>query len=171
MVVVVVLALAAVYRSFGSAETGTGNLTLPPPEPNENQNARNFEAVDVEGNPFELTDEGTYVLAFWSSLNENSNEAQPGFEKLAREYGDEEDVTFAVVYVNSAPKDGDAPYIVLQPATGRLTSLYNVKRVPRLFVIDEGKIAFPLDGYYDGYQNDLEEELDAALEEDRNRTG
>ena len=73
------------YRSFGGAETGTGNLTLAPPEPNIGSSARTFTATDVEGNRFTLSDEGVYVLAFWSPLNQNSNQARPGFVEVARE--------------------------------------------------------------------------------------
>ena len=111
-----------------------------------------------------LSDKGVYVLAFWSSLNLGSNEARPGFVELARKYEDD-GVSFAAVYVNSPPRGGDAPYITLQDSTGRLTSLYNVKHVPRLFLIQDGDIEFVHDGYYEGIEKDLEEALKSALKE------
>ncbi len=160
----VVLVAALVYRPFGGAETGTGSLTLPQPAPNAGDNAPAFEVKTVAGRDFELSDRGVYVLTFWSTLNKDSNESVPGFEDLAREFEDD-GVSFAVVYVNSAPSDGDAPYAVLQDPTGKLTSLYNVKHVPRLFLIDDGNIEFVHDGYYEGIEKDLEEALKSALEE------
>ncbi|CAN5539194.1 hypothetical protein BH24ACT18_BH24ACT18_00920 [soil metagenome] len=168
VVAVLVLAMALFYRSFGGAETGTGNLTLAPPEPNIGSSARNFTATDVEGDQYELSDEGVYVLAFWSPLNQNSNRARPGFIEVAREYGEE--ASFAVVYVNGARRDVDAPYERLYDPTGRLASRYNVKRVPRLFVVRDGVISWALDEYYEGYEKDLGQKIEEATtgkEEDR----
>jgi thiol-disulfide isomerase/thioredoxin len=162
VVFLVVLAAAGFYRSFGSAETGTGTLTLPQPAPTVNDPAPTFTAESMGGEPFTLSDEGVYALAFWSTLNESSNEAQPGFARLAEEY-EEDGVSFAVVYVNSAPSDGDAPYAVLQDPSGKLTSLYNVKHVPRLFVVENGDIKLVQNGYYEGNEEDLEEVLKEAL--------
>jgi hypothetical protein len=158
-----VLAVALIYRSFGGAETGTGNLTLAAPEPNIGSAARTFTATDVEGNRFELSDEGIYVLAFWSPLNQNSNKARPGFMEAAREYGDE--ASFAVIYVNGARRDVDAPYDRLYDPTGRLASLYNVKRVPKLFVVRDGVISWVLgeDQHYEGYEKDLGQKIEEAV--------
>ncbi len=161
LVAVLVLAGALLYDTFGGAETGTGSLTLPPPEPNENTPAKNFTARDVEGNTFELSDNGVYVLAFWSPYNQGSNRARPGFIEVAREYN--EDASFAVVYVNGAREDKDEPYDRLYDPTGRLASRYNVKRVPRLFVVRDGMISWVLDVYYPGYEKDLKQEIDEAL--------
>jgi thiol-disulfide isomerase/thioredoxin len=164
VVVFLVVAVAATYRSFGSEETGTGTLTLPQPAPNEGAPAPQFTVETVEGRRFELSDEGIYVLTFWSSLNLGSDEERSSFVELAREYEDD-GVSFAAVYVNSPPRGGDAPYITLQDSTGKLTSLYNVKHVPRLFLIDDGDIEFVHDGYYEDIEKDLEEALKSALEE------
>jgi hypothetical protein len=164
VVVFLVVAVAATYRSFGSEETGTGTLTLPQPAPNVGAQAPQFTVETVQGRRFVLSDEGVYVLTFWSSLNLGSNEARPGFIDLAREYEDD-GVSFAAVYVNSPPRGGDAPYTTLEDSTGELTSLYNVKRVPRLFLIDDGDIEFVHDGYYKGFEKDLEEALKGTLEE------
>lgn len=161
VVCVAVLAIALLYRSLGGAETGTGSLTLAPPEPNIGSAAKTFTARDVEGNSFELTDEGIYVLAFWSPLNQNSNKARPGFLKVAGEYNDE--ASFAVVYVNGARSDVDAPYDRLHDPKGRLASRYNVKRVPRLFVVRDGVVTWALDVYYDGYEEDLEQKVREAI--------
>ena len=161
MVVVAVLAVAVLYRTFGGAETGTGNLTLAAPEPNVGSAARTFTARDVEGNRFKLSDEGIYVLAFWSPLNQNSNQARPGFMEVAREYG--EDASFAVVYVNGARRDVDAPYDRLYDPTGSLASRYNVKRVPRLFVVRDGVISLVLDGYDEDYEKYLNQGIKEAI--------
>ena len=166
VVVFVVVAVAATYRSFGSAETGTGTLTLPQPAPNVGATAPPFTVQTVEGRRFVLSDEGIYVLTFWSSLNLGSNEARPGFVELAREYEDD-GVSFAAVYVNSPPRGGDAPYTTLQDSTGKLTSLYNVKRVPRTFLVHDGTIEFVHDGYYEGIEKDLEEALKSALKKEK----
>jgi hypothetical protein len=83
---------------------------------------------------------------------------------LAQRYEDE-GVSFAAVYVNSVPRDGDVPYAMLQDATGKLTSLYNVKRVPRLFLVKDGYIELVQNDYYEEYKGDLEEALKSALEE------
>ena len=162
IVVFVVVAAALFYRSFGSAETGTGSLTLPQPAPNVGDNAPGFRVKSVDDRVFELSDKGVYVLTFWSTLNKDSNEAVSGFEDLAREYEDDE-ASFAVVYVNSAPRDDNVPYTMLLDSTGELVSKYNVKRVPRLFVVQDGTIGYAQDYYYEGYENTLREAIDEAL--------
>ena len=169
IVFVLVLTTALVYRSFGSAETGTGSLTLPQPAPNEGDNAPAFEVKTVAGHDFELSDHGVYVLTFWSTLNKDSNEAEPGFEDLARKY-DDDGVSFAVVYVNSAPDDDHVPYSMLLDSTGELVSKYNVKRVPRLFVIKDGTIEYAQDVYYEGYDKDLKVAIQESLTDEKDRT-
>ena len=166
----VVLVAALVYRPFGGAETGTGSLTLPQPAPNAGDNAPAFEVKTVAGRDFELSDRGVYVLTFWSTLNKDSNESVPGFEDLAREFEDD-GVSFAVVYVNSAPNDDHVPYTMLLDSTGELVSKYNVKRVPRLFVIKDGTIEYAQDVYYDGYDKDLKVAIKESLtdENDQNQ--
>ena len=161
LVAVLVIAVALLYRSFGGAETATGNLTLAAPEPNIGSAVNNFTARDVEGNQFELSDDGVYVLAFWSTLNQSSNRARPGFVEVAREYGG--DASFAVIYVNGAREDRDAPYDRLYDPTGRLASRYNVKRVPRLFVVRDGVVSWALDEYYEGYEEDLGQKIEEAV--------
>lgn len=162
VVSIVVLIAAFTYRSFGSAETATGSLTLEQPAPAPGDRAPEFTTRTAAGERFTLADEGVYVLAFWSTLNESSNEAQPGLARLAEEYEDD-GVSFAVVYVNSAPSDGDAPYAMLQDPSGKLTSLYNIKHVPRLFLVEDGHIKLVHNGYYEGNEEDLEEALKDAL--------
>lgn len=157
----VVLVAALVYRPFGGAETGTGSLTLPQPAPSMGDNAPAFEVKTVAGRDFELSDRGVYVLTFWSTLNKDSNEAAPGFEDLAREYEDD-GVSFAVVYVNSAPRDDHVPYTMLLDSTGELVSKYNVKRVPRLFVVKNGTVEYAQDYYYEGYEKGLREAIEEA---------
>jgi thiol-disulfide isomerase/thioredoxin len=161
IVVLVVLAAAFSYRSFGGEETGTGSLTLPQPAPSVGDNAPGFTAKNVEGQDFDLSDHGVYVLTFWSTLNKDSNEYKAGFEDLARKYEDD-GVSFAVVYVNSAPSDDHVPYTMLLDSTGELVSIYNVKRVPRLFVIKNGKVDYAQDYYYDGYEKSLRAAIEAA---------
>ena len=168
VVFVLVLAMALVYRSFGSAETGTGSLTLPQPAPNVGDNAPAFEVKTVAGRDFELSDRGVYVLTFWSTLNKDSNEAESGFGKLARKY-DSAGVSFAVVYVNSAPNDDHVPYTMLLDSTGELVSKYNVKRVPRLFVIQDGTVEYAQDIYYDGYDKDLEAAIEESLADEQDQ--
>jgi thiol-disulfide isomerase/thioredoxin len=166
IVVFAVLAAAMLYRSFGSAETGTGSLTLPQPAPSVGDNAPQFTAKSVEGRSFELSDHGLYVLTFWSTLNESSNQAVPGFEDLAREYEDD-GVSFAAVYVNSAPREDNLPYTMLQDSTGELVSKYNVKRVPRLFVVKDGTIEYTLDYYYEDYEKGIKKALDEVLAKEK----
>lgn len=161
LVAVLVLAGALLYDKFASPETGTGSLTLAAPEPNVGSTADNFTARDVEGDRFGLSDDGVYVLAFWSPYNQGSNRARPGFIEVAREYS--EDTSFAVVYVDGEREDKDAPYDRLYDTTGRLASRYNVKRVPRLFVVRDGVISWVLDVYYPGYEEELKQEIDEAL--------
>ena len=164
VVVVAVLALALLYRTLGGEETGTGNLTLAAPEPNIGSAARNFTARDTDGGTFELTDNGIYVLTFWSTLNRNSNQARPQFIELAREYGDE--ASFAVVYVNGALEDEDAPYDRLHDPNGTLASRYNVKRVPRTFVIRDGKVSLVLDEFtLADYGEDFGKFLEMGIED------
>jgi len=168
IVLFLVLATALLYRSFGSAETGTGSLTLPQPAPNVGDNAPTFDVKTVAGREFELSDHGVYVLTFWSTLNRDSNEAGPGFEDLARKYEDD-GVSFAVVYVNSAPNDDHVPYAMLLDSTGELVSKYNVKRVPRLFVIEDGTVEYAQDVYYEGYDRDLEAAIEESLADEQDQ--
>lgn len=164
VVALVVLALAMFYRSFGGAETATGNLTLAAPEPNVGSTVRTFAATDTEGERFELSDEGVYVLAFWSPLNQGSNKARPDFVEAAREYGDR--ASFVVIYVNGARRDVDAPYDRLYDPTGRLASRFNVKRVPRMFVIRDGVVTWVVDEYYgESFEGDLERQIEEALKD------
>ncbi len=173
VVLLLVLAASGGYRFYGSPETGTGSLTLPQPAPNEGEEAPSFTAARREEGdyPFELSEEGVYVLTFWSSsslpflTNKDSAEARPEFASLARAYADD-GVSFAAVYVSSAPEDeSDAPYAVLQDGSGVLASRYNVKRVPRLFLIENGEIRLVQNGFYPENEQQLEEELAALLEE------
>jgi thiol-disulfide isomerase/thioredoxin len=170
LVVLLLLVAAAGYRSFGSAETGTGTLTLQQPAPVPGEQARTFTARTARGGTFELTDRGVYVLTFWSTLNQGSDLSRPAFDRLAREYGGR-GITFAAVYVNSIPEE-QAPYAVLQDGSGRLTSLYNVKRVPRLFVVEDGIVQFVQNGFYEENATQLEERLREILaEEDKASVG
>lgn len=163
IIVLVVLAAALSYRTFFDEETGTGSLTLPQPAPSMGDKAPAFEVKTVAGRDFELSDNGVYVLTFWSTLNKDSNEAEPGFDDLARRF-DDDGVSFAVVYVNSAPSDDHVPYTMLLDSTGELVSKYNVKRVPRLFVIKNGKVEYAQDSYYDdGYKKSLKVAIEAAI--------
>jgi peroxiredoxin len=168
IVFLLVLAMALFYRSFGSAETGTGSLTLPQPAPNVGDNAPAFGVKTVAGRDFELSDHGVYVLTFWSTLNKDSNEAESGFKNLARKY-DRDDVSFAVVYVNSAPDEDHVPYTMLLDSTGELVSKYNVKRVPRLFVIENGTIEYAQDVYYESYEKDLKVAVEEALADEKDQ--
>ena len=158
-----VLAAAAAYRFYGSPQTGTGSLTLPQPAPNPGEKAPIFDATRRDGEEFELSKKGVYVLTFWSTLNKGTADARPEFERLARDYEDK-GVSFAAVYVSDAP-DGeeDVPYAVLRDASGELTTLYNVKRVPRLFLISDGTIELVQNGYYPENEERLREELDRVL--------
>ena len=166
VVFVLVLATALVYRSFGGAETGTGSLTLPQPAPHEGDNAPVFDVETVAGREFELSDRGVYVLTFWSTLNKDSKEVEPGFENLARKY-ERDGVSFAVVYVNSAPNEDHVSYTMLLDSTGELVSKYNVKRVPRLFVIEDGTVEYAQDIYYEGYDKDLEAAIEESLADEK----
>lgn len=170
IVVVLLLVLAVGYRSFGSAETGTGTLTLAQPAPIPGENARTFAVENAGGETFELTDKGIYVLTFWSTWNQGSNLARPEFDRLAREYGGRE-ITFAAVYVGGIPVE-KAPYAVLKDGRGRLTSMYNVKRVPRLFLVQDGEIQLVQNGFWEENKDQLEEKLKEILaEEDKASSG
>ena len=168
VVFVLVLITAVFYHRYLDAETGTGSLTLPQPAPNVGDNAPAFDVETLAGRDFELSDHGVYVLTFWSTLNRDSNEAESGFENLARKY-DRDGVSFAVVYVNSAPNDEHVPYTMLLDSTGELVSKYNVKRVPRLFVIEDGTIEYAQDVYYEGYDKDLKVAIEESLTDEKDQ--
>ncbi len=163
--ILAVLAIALFYRGFGDAETGTGSLTLAQPAPNVGQEASQFRARSLEQGTFALEKKGIYVLTFWSMLNKGSGQARPQFTDLARSYEDS-GVCFAAVYINSAPQDiEDVPYDVIQDSTGHLASLYNVKRVPRLFLIQDGRITLVHNGYYEENEKQLRTALEKVLAE------
>lgn len=164
VVVFIVLAVAIPYRTLGSPETGTGSLTLAQPAPTVNDDAPPFTAEGLNGETFRLDGKRIYVLTFWSTLNKGSDRARPEFGDLAREYGDE--VSFASVYVNDAPEvAAGIPYAVIEDSSGILASKYNIKQVPRLFLIRDGEIALAQTGYFPGNKEQLEKELDKTLEE------
>ena len=68
-----------------------------------------------------------------------------------------------MAHVAGVPDDGGAPYAMLRDSNGKLTSRYNVKRVPRLFLIKGGEVQLVWNGYYEGIEDDLEEALQDAL--------
>ena len=165
-----VLVLAVGWRSYASPTTGTGSLTLPQPSPNRGEIAPSFTAPTISGEDFKLKDKGIYVLTFWSSLNESSGEEVPAFERLAQEYSGS-GATFAAVYVSEMPgQPRKAPYALLSDTSGRLTSLYNVKRVPRLFLIKDGRIELVQNGHYSDNEKYLKEALTKLLEEKREKS-
>jgi hypothetical protein len=144
LVLVLVLLLAAAYRSMGSPTTGTGSRafpTLPGPAPNAGDRVSTFVHQRYEGGgPFDLSDRGVYVLTFWDTLNRNSNQAQPYFSRLAEDF-ESSGVRFAAIYIGDPPKDTvHVPYAVLQDDDGSLAAMYNVKRVPRIFIISDGRV-------------------------------
>jgi len=168
IVAVIVLAISIGYRTYGSPETGTGSLTLPQPAPNIDEPAPSFEADQRDGGSFDFSGEGDYVLAFWSTLNKDTADARPEFDRMARDYAGQ-DISFAVVYVSnvlSVPEDEtEVPYAVMQDGSGELTAMYNVKRVPRLFLVHDGTIKLVQNGYYAENEKSLREELDRIIEE------
>jgi thiol-disulfide isomerase/thioredoxin len=158
--------MAIGWEAYGSPETGTGTLTLPQPAPTPGEEAPNFSAETVSGQTFEVKDKGTYVVTFWSILNQGSSQSRPAFARLAREYSDSE-VAFAAIYVsNMSGQPEEAPYALLQDNSGRLTSLYNVKRVPRLFLIKDGRIVLVHNTYHEDNEMFLEKELQRLAEEE-----
>jgi len=164
IILVLVLAASMGYRSYGSPQTGTGSLTLPQPAPLPGERAPLFETTGLDGDSFELSAEGIYVLTFWSTLNQDTAEARPEFEQLAHDYEDE-GVSFAAVYVSNVSEgEKRVPYAILQDGSGELTALYNVKRVPRLFLISDGTIELVQNGHYSEDEESLREELDQLLQ-------
>ena len=164
VVMLLVLIVGGLYRFYGSEQTATGSLTLPGPAPNVGENAESFEARRQDGGSFELSDEGVYVLTFWSVFNRDSVAARPELAELAREYGDE-GVSFAAVYIGGVPRDvNDPPYAVLLDGKGELASLYNVTNVPRSFVIEDGEVKLVQNNFVPGNE-DLKDELSRILEE------
>jgi thiol-disulfide isomerase/thioredoxin len=163
VVALLVLAASMGYRAYGSPETGTGSLTLPQPAPNKGEKAPAFEAALQDGGRFDLSDKGIYVLTFWSTLNKDTADIRPKFEQMARDY-EGKGVSFAAVYVSNIPElEENVPYAVLQDDSGELTAMYNVKRVPRLFLINDGTIKMVQNGYYPENEERLREELDQVL--------
>lgn len=164
IVAALVLVLAAGYRGFGSETTGTGTLTVNQPWPTPGETAPNFEADGLNGREFEMPDEGTYVVSFWSGLNQGSHSAHPAFERLARDYGS--DVSFAAVYVGGVPREDrdHSPYTVIQDSSGELTSMYNVKRVPRIFLIEDGTVRLTQESFYEEDEREMRRELEATLQ-------
>lgn len=165
IVVVLILVVAISYRTLGSPETGTGGtLTLPGPSPNAGQPAETFIANRYDSGTFRLSNEGVYVVTFWSNLNQNSNQARPYFTSLTEEY-EGRGARFAAVYLSNIPGgEEDAPYAVLQDRTGNLASYYNVKQIPRLFIISDGEIALVQNDFFPENTEEVREVLDRELE-------
>ena len=156
-----VAALAGAYRLYGSPTTATGTLTLQPPAPAPGDDAPHFSVRQAGGRTFALSGRGTYVLAFWSRLNLDSERSEPYFRRLAEDFGGE-GVRFAAVYVGGAPEGAGSsrPYAVLEDRGGRLASIYNVKEVPRLFLIKNGTVLLSYGDFYPEAYGDVRGELE-----------
>lgn len=166
----VVFVAAVFYRFNLDEETATGSLTLPGPAPNVGEVAETFEARRQDGGSFVLADEGVYVLTFWSVFNKDSVVVRPKLTELAREYGDK-GASFAAVYIGGTPRDTKGvPYAVLLDGRGELASLYNVTKVPRSFLIEDGEVKLVQNGFLPGNEDQLEDELARVLEERAERT-
>lgn len=165
IVTILVLVIAVGYRGFGSETTGTGTLTVSQPWPTPGEKAPSFEAERLNGKDFQMPDEGTYVVSFWSGLNQGSYSAHPAFEEMAREY-DGPEVSFAAVYVGGVPREDrlGAPYAVIQDASGELTSMYNVKRVPRLFLVEDGEVRLTQESFTEEDEREMRRELESTLQ-------
>jgi hypothetical protein len=167
IVFAVVMVAAIAYRSLGSAETGTGTLTLQQPAPNAGEQVRGFAAETVDGESYHMKEEGVYVLTFWSTLNQGASQARPGFENLANEYAGSS-ADFVAIYVNSAPQDdAETPYAVVSDHNGKLAARYNVKHVPRLFLVRDGVVELVQNGYYEDNEDVLRTKLSEVLAEER----
>ena len=162
VVLVLVVALAGAYRHYASPTTGTGTLTLPPPAPAPGDDTPTFSADRVgQRGAFVLSGQGTYVVAFWSRMNLNSERSEPHLWRLAEDFGGG-DVRFATIYIDRSPEVAvRGPYAVVRDGNGRLASLYNAKVVPRLFVVKDGTVRLT----YDGFSPEGYEEVRETLEE------
>ncbi len=167
LVAALVLLIAVAYRGLGSEQTGTGTLTVSQPWPSPGEEAPNFEAELLSDEEFAMSDEGTYVISFWNGLHQGSQSSRPAFERLAREYEGRE-VSFAAVYLGNVPRTDrqDAPYAVMQDSSGELASRYNVKRVPRLFLIDDGEVRLSLNSFYPEDRRELRRMLEEMTRTD-----
>jgi hypothetical protein len=161
IILALVAALAGAYRLYGSPTTATGSLTLQPPAPAPGDDAPHFSVRQAGRRTFALSERGTYVLAFWSRLNLGSERSEPYFRRLAEGFGGE-GVRFAAVYVGGAPEGAGSsrPYAMLEDRGGRLASIYNVKEVPRLFLIRNGTVLLTYDDFYPEAYGDVREELE-----------
>jgi hypothetical protein len=141
LVSVLVFLAAMAYRSIDLPTTDRASPTLAGPAPNVGDKASSFvhELYDESGT-FELSERGIYVLTFWDTLNQDSNQARPYFARLSDDF-EGSGVRFAAVYIGDPPEDAEpASYAVIHDADGRLAAMYNVKRVPRIFVISDGEV-------------------------------
>ena len=137
---VLVLLAATAYRSIELPTSERASPTLPGPAPNVGDKASAFAHERYDGGTFDLSDRGIYVLTFWDALNRDSNQARPYFARLAEDF-EGSGVRFAAVYIGDPPGDAEpAPYVVMQDVDGSLAAIYNVKRVPRIFVISDGRV-------------------------------
>jgi hypothetical protein len=152
VVLALVAALAVAYRLYGSPTTGTGTLTLPPPAPAPHRRRLDLLRRSSGGRKLLPLRTG-YLrsrllgeLELRGSLSYYSKQSEPYFRGLARDFG-REGVRFAAVYIDDPPEEdaGSLPYAVVWDQGGRLASLYNVKRVPRLFVVKDGTVLMTYD--------------------------
>lgn len=140
LVLALVLLLTAAYRFIDVPTTGKASPTLPGPAPNVGDPASPFVHDRYDGGTFDLSNKGIYVLTFWDTLNSDSNQARPYFTKLAEGF-EGSGVRFAAVYIGDPPEDAEpSPYAVIQDEDGGLAGMYNVKHVPRIFVISDGRV-------------------------------
>ena len=140
LVSALVLFLAVAYRFVDAPTTGRASPTLPGPSPNIGERAPSFSHERYGGGDFDLSDKGVYVLTFWDTLNRDSNNARPYFAQLAQDF-EGSGVRFAAVYIGDPPGDVEpVPYDVVQDTDGDLAGMYNVKHVPRIFIISDGRV-------------------------------
>jgi hypothetical protein len=141
LVSVLVLLAATAYRTIDLPTTERPSPTLSGPAPNIGDKAPPFvhERYD-DGGTFDLSEQGIYVLTFWDVLNRDSNQAQPYFAQLSEDF-EGSGVRFAAVYIGDPPEDTEpTSYAVIHDVDGSLAAIYNVKRVPRIFLISDGRI-------------------------------
>ena len=140
LVSVLVLIAATAYRTIGLPTAERPSPTLPGPAPNVGDKAPAFVHERYDGGTFDLSEQGIYVLTFWDVLNRDSNQAQPYFAQLAQDF-EGSGVRFAAVYIGDPPEDAEpTSYAVIHDADGSLAAIYNVKRVPRIFLISDGRV-------------------------------
>lgn len=132
--------------------------------------APEFTLPQLDGKAVTLSDyrDGVVIMEFWATWCGSCRESTPSLDVIYRRYRDR---GVAVLLINEGePSDRVRAWLegrfaapVLLDQDGRVAARYHLSSVPRLLVIDHGRILYDRSGYRGGLEQNLSLILDELL--------